>query len=148
MATKLLNYMVPISTSVQQQSQKVTNDHNQWPVVALPAKGRSLYTSSVKMSSLKSCLLKQICFTYFSLITKKQKLYTSESDLSQLMTSWYLSYRRPLKTQMSLRICAVSPESSLFTHMKYGSKRRVGPNIRHLAPLDGWACTFEERVYG
>ena len=47
-------------------------------------------------------------------------------------------------------IRAVSPEPSLFTHMKYGStcRRRVRPNIRHLAPLDGCACGFEEWVYG
>ena len=37
----------------------------------------------------------------------------------------YLSYRRPAKAQASLRICAVSPEPSLFAHMKYGSRRRV-----------------------
>ena len=34
------------------------------------------------------------------------------------------------------------PEPSLFAHMKYGSRRRVGPKLRHLATLDG--CTFEE----
>ena len=32
-------------------------------------------------------------------------------------------------------ICAVSPEPSLFAHMKYGSRWRVWPNTRHLAPL-------------
>ena len=46
---------------------------------------------------------------------------------------WYLSLRRPAKAQASLRICAVSPEPSLFAHMKYGSSRRVWPKIRHLA---------------
>ena len=45
-------------------------------------------------------------------------------------------------------ICAVSPEPSLFAHMKYGSRRRVRPKIRHLAPLDGCTCAFEEWVYG
>ena len=38
------------------------------------------------------------------------------------------------------------PEPSLFTHMKYGSWRIVWPKIRHLAPLDGGACVFEEWV--
>ena len=47
----------------------------------------------------------------------------------------YLSHRRPAKAQASLRIRTVSPEPSLFTHMKYGSRRRVRPKIRHLAPL-------------
>ena len=35
-----------------------------------------------------------------------------------------------------------------FTHIKYGNRRRVRPNISHLAPLDGCACMFEEWVYG
>ena len=60
------------------------------------------------------------------------------------MTLWYLSRRRPAKARASLRICAVSPEPSLFAHMKYGSRRRIGPKIRHLAPLDSCACAFEE----
>ena len=64
------------------------------------------------------------------------------------MRLWYLSRRRPVKAQTSLRIRAVSPESSLFAHIKYGSRQRVGPKIRHLAPLDGRACVFEEWVYG
>ena len=59
-----------------------------------------------------------------------------------------LSHRRPAKAQASLRIRALSPEPSLFANMKYGSRRRVRPNIRHLAPLDGCACAFEEWVYG
>ena len=67
-----------------------------------------------------------------------------EYILSQLMRFWYLSYRWPAKAQASLHIRAVSPEPSLFTHMKYGSRRRVQPKIRQLAPLDGCACTFEE----
>ena len=46
-----------------------------------------------------------------------------------------LSHRRP------------APEPSQFAHMKYGSRRRVWQNIRHLAPLDGCACAFEEWVY-
>ena len=61
---------------------------------------------------------------------------------------WYLPNRRPVKAQASLRICAVSPEPSLFAHMKYESRRKVRPKIRHLAPLDGCACAFKEWVYG
>ena len=70
------------------------------------------------------------------------------SHLSQFMILWYLSHRRPAKAQASLRICAVSPEPSLFAHMNYGSSRRVRPKIRHLASLDGCACVFEEWIYG
>ena len=33
--------------------------------------------------------------------------------------------RRPAKAQASLHIHAVSPEPSLFAHMKYGSRQRV-----------------------
>ena len=58
------------------------------------------------------------------------------------MGLWYLSHRRPANAQASLRIRAVSPEPLLFAHMKYGSRRRVQPKIRHLAPLDGCACAF------
>ena len=54
------------------------------------------------------------------------------------MRLWYLSPRQPAKAQASLRIRTLSPEPSLFAHMKYGSKQRVRPKIRHLAPLDGW----------
>ena len=68
--------------------------------------------------------------------------------LSQLVRLWYLSHRRPTKAQASPRIRAVSPEPSLFAHMKQGSRRKVRPKIRHLAPLDGCACVFEECVYG
>ena len=70
------------------------------------------------------------------------------SNMSKLMRLWYLSHRRPAKAQASLRIRAVSPEPSLFAHMKYGSRRRVQPKIRHLAPLDGCACAFGEWLYG
>ena len=52
------------------------------------------------------------------------------------MRLWYLSHRQPAKAQASLRIHAVLPEPSLFAHMKYGSRQRVQPKIRHLAPLD------------
>ena len=52
------------------------------------------------------------------------------------MRLWYLSHRRPAKTQASLRIRAISPEPSLFAHMKYGRRRRVQPKFKHLAPPD------------
>ena len=79
-------------------------------------------------------------FHYDESVTGKQMaLY-----LSQLMRFWYLSHRRPAKAQASLLIRAVSPEPSLFAHMKYGSRRKVRPKIRHLAPLDSCTCAFEE----
>ena len=64
---------------------------------------------------------------------------------SQFMRLWYLSYRRPVKSQASLRIRTVSPEPLLFAYMKYGSRRRVQRKIRHLASLDArCTCMFEE----
>ena len=39
-------------------------------------------------------------------------------------------------------------EPSLFAYMMYGSRRRVRLKIRHLCPLHGCACVFEEWVYG
>ena len=68
--------------------------------------------------------------------------------MSQLIRLWYLSHRRPANAQASLRIRAFSPEPSLFAHMNYGSRRRVKLKIRHLAPLDGCTCVFEEWIYG
>ena len=52
--------------------------------------------------------------------THTRKKITSNLYLSQLMRLWYLSHRRPVKAQASLRIRAVSPEPSLLAHMKYG----------------------------
>ena len=68
--------------------------------------------------------------------------------MSQRMRLWYLSHRHSVKAQTSLRIRTVSPEPSLFAHMKYGSRWSVWPKTRHLASLDGCACVFEEWVYG
>ena len=61
--------------------------------------------------------------------------YWANQKLSQLMRLWYLSHRRPAKAQAILRIRAVSTEPPLFAHMKYGSRRRFRPKIRHLASL-------------
>ena len=54
--------------------------------------------------------------------------------LSQLMRLWYLSHRRPAKTQASLRIRAVSPEPSLFAHITYGNRRMVRPKNQTCSP--------------
>ena len=63
----------------------------------------------------------------------------SKQNVGQLTRSWYLSHRQPAKAE-----CTGSPEPLLFVHIKYVSRRRVRPKIRHLAPLDGCACVFEE----
>ena len=53
------------------------------------------------------------------------------------MRLWYLSHRQPAKAQVSLCIHAVSPEPSLFAHMKYGSRWRV-PNKNQTSRPTGW----------
>ena len=64
--------------------------------------------------------------------------------LSQLMRLCYLSHTQPAKTQASLRILTVSPEPSLFAHMKYGNRRSVRSKIRHLTPL--WWPSLKQKV--
>ena len=82
-------------------------------------------------------------------IFKSKETYVHLREMSQLMRLWNLSNRQPAKAQASLPICtAVLPESSLLAHMQYGSRRRVRPKFRHLAPPDGCTCGFEELVYG
>ena len=54
-------------------------------------------------------------------------------NLIQLMRLWYLSHRQTAKAQARLRIRAVSPEPSLFAHIKYRSRRRIWPKIRRVA---------------
>ena len=66
--------------------------------------------------------------------------------MSQRMGLWYLSHRRPVKPQAILGICTVSPEPSLTWRMEVD--KGSDQNFRHLAPLDGCTCTFEEWVYG
>ena len=44
-------------------------------------------------------------------------------QMSQLMRLWYLSHRRPAKAL-----------AKAFANIKYGSRQRVQPKIRHLAP--------------
>ena len=61
--------------------------------------------------------------------------------LNQLMRLWYLSHKPPAKAQASLRI-------HTFTYIQCGSKRKVWPNFRNLAPLDCCPYAFEEWVYG
>ena len=54
---------------------------------------------------------------------------------------WYLSHMRAAKVQASLRIRAVSPESSLLAHTSSGSRGTFRQKARFLAPLNGraWA---------
>ena len=49
-------------------------------------------------------------------------------------------------TTHSLVVGGGQREPSLFAHMKYESRGRVRPKIRHLAPLDGCACVSETEL--
>ena len=116
--------------------------YTKWSIVHHSTLGKANGTGIANNAYKKyTILLKKFC--YF------------EEDCSKMIDIWAsswdfgtLSHRRLAKAQASLRIRAVLPEPSLFAHMKYGNRRRVRPKIRHLAPLDGCACAFEEWVYG
>ena len=56
---------------------------------------------------------------------------------------WYLSPVRAAKVQASLRIRAVSPESSLLAHTSSESRETFRQKARSLAPLNGWACAVK-----
>ena len=73
-------------------------------------------------------------------ITLRSWNYMYILQMSRLMRLWYLSLRRRAKAQVRLRICAISPEPSLLVHIKYGSRRRVWPKIRRVAPVDFCTC--------
>ena len=78
------------------------------------------------------------------LVKHFEAIYDSTIHMRQLMRLWYFSHKRPAKAQASLRIRVVSSERMLIAHMKYGRRQSVQPKIRHLAPLNGCACAFEE----
>ena len=65
--------------------------------------------------------------------------YANEPAYEIMITGTYhIGDQRRLR-----RVCA-----STQSHMKYGSRQKVRPKIRHLVPLDGCTCVFEEWVYG
>ena len=63
--------------------------------------------------------------------------------MNRVKRIWFLSPMRAAKVQASLRIRAVSPESSLFAHTSSGSRGTFRQKARSLAPLNGWACAVE-----
>ena len=48
-----------------------------------------------------------------------------------------------VKVQVSLRICAVSPEPTLLTHTSSESRGTFRQKARSLAHLNGWACAVK-----
>ena len=83
------------------------------------------------------------CSRLFPLLELVKYIYIWASSWESGTSHW-----RPAKAQTSLHICAVSPEPSLFRHIRYGRRQKVRPKIRHLAPLDGSACALKEWIYG
>ena len=61
------------------------------------------------------------------------------SDMDHVKRIWYLSHMRAAKVQASLRIRAVSPESSLLAHISSESRGTLRQKARSLALLNGWA---------
>ena len=51
---------------------------------------------------------------------------------------------RAAKVQVSLRICAVSPEPPLLAHTSSESRGTLRQKARSLAPLNGWAFVMME----
>ena len=56
---------------------------------------------------------------------------------------WYLLPMQAAKVQVSLRICAVSPEPSLLAHTSSESRGTFRQKARSLAPLNGWTCAVK-----
>ena len=63
--------------------------------------------------------------------------------LDRVKRIWYLSHMRAAKVQASLRIRAVSPESSLLAHTSSESRGTVRQKTRSPAPLNGWTCAVK-----
>ena len=117
-----------------------------WVLAGRPGHFVSFVVRRLKLHIYIVWILAQIVLKI--LISEHNYLQHQKEEMSQLMRLWYLLHRRPAKAQASLHIRAVSQEPSLFAHIKYGSRRRVRPKIRDLAPLDGCAYAFEKWVYG
>ena len=56
---------------------------------------------------------------------------------------WYLAPMQAAQVQVSLRLCAVSPEPSLLAHTSSESRGTFRQKARSLAPLNGWACAVK-----
>ena len=113
--------------------------HDRFCYLVMAYKLQTLKCKSVFSDLAHMCLhMKNVIhvhlYEYWFILTMDTRSFFSKHVyLSQLMRLWYLSHRQPTKAQASLHISAVSLEPSLFAHMKYGSRRRVRPKIRHLA---------------
>ena len=65
------------------------------------------------------------------------------NHMDRVKRIWYLLPMRAANVQASLRICAVSPESSLLAHTSSESRGTFRQKARSLAPLNGWVCAVE-----
>ena len=63
--------------------------------------------------------------------------------MSQPTWKGYLSLRRTAMTHVSLGICTVSPEPSLFAHTIYGTRGSFRQRAGDLGPIDDSACAFK-----
>ena len=131
---------------------ELTVFHFHWPAICYESvhqnllehwgpSSRQIYSYNRKIS-LNASLWSSTEFTVKPIL--KPVIKRLRCNMSQRVRFWSLSHRRLAKAQASLRIRTVTPEPLLFAHMKYGSRQRVQPKIRHLAPLDDCAWEFEE----
>ena len=63
--------------------------------------------------------------------------------MGRIKQIWYLSPMRAAEVQVSLRICAVSPEPPLLAHTSSESRETFRQKARSLVPLNGWACAVK-----
>ena len=66
-----------------------------------------------------------------------------QNHMDRVKQIWYLLPMRAAKVQTSLRIRAVSAESSLLAHTSSESRGTFRKKTRSLAPLNGWACAVD-----
>ena len=98
------------------------------------------FTQNISSHVLKICTRENA--DIFNIFNEIYLVFTSESKYplySKVILANSLDYGTyHIGDQRWLRrVCAVWPKPSLFAHIKHGSRRRVQPKIRHLAPLDG-----------
>ena len=85
------------------------------------------------------CLMRPVCpNTYWGIM-----VVVPDWIMGRAMRIWYLSPVRAAKVQVSLRICAVSPEPPLLAHTSSESRGTFRRKARSLAHLNGWACAVK-----
>ena len=129
----IMSYLMMIYIFVQVQPKPTKSKYRtclaKQKSISSPASNFLLTQNSPPPKQLFSATKQSSLTQFFKPAGSYGKLACLFDYLSQLIRLWHLSHRRSAKAQASLRIRAVLPEPSLFANMKYGSRRRVRPNI-------------------